>query len=64
MLYYCSHLQSHQKALAFHIGETEIHASRVAIYVSVSYNMFHLGIDTVDESLGQLLDAGMVVLEK
>ena len=57
-----AHLQSHQKTLTLHIGKTEIDTSRVAIYISVSHNMFHLGIDTVDESLGQLLDTGMVAL--
>jgi hypothetical protein len=35
-------LQRHQEALAFHIGKTEIDATRIAIDISISYDIGYL----------------------
>jgi len=37
-----SYFQRHQKTLAFHIGKAEIDATRIAIDISISYDISYL----------------------
>jgi hypothetical protein len=46
-----TNLQSHKQTFAFYIGEAEINATGVTVYVPVSYNVLYLGINGIDQSL-------------
>ena len=52
-----AYLQRHEERLALHIREAEVHAARVAVRVAVPDDVVDLRVNTVDETVRELLDA-------
>jgi hypothetical protein len=57
-------LEVHNERLALDEREREVDAAGVALYVAVALNVRHLGVDAVNEALGELADTLVVGLER
>ena len=57
-------LQCHQQTFAFDICKAKIDAAWVAVGIAIAHNVFNLSVDAVDETVGQLFDAGVISLFK
>jgi hypothetical protein len=57
-------LEVHNERLALDERERKVDAAGVALDVAVALNVRHLGVDAVNEALGELADTLVVSLER
>jgi hypothetical protein len=57
-----THLEGHQQTFTFNIRKAQVDTAWIAFDIPISYDVFNLQIDFIDESIRELLDVSMISL--